>query len=63
MRIEDYMKTDVISLSPDRTVREAAALMVERHIGTLPIVDEQAWLIGLLTIGDVLSKEDQTTTR
>jgi CBS-domain-containing membrane protein len=54
MRIKDCMKTDVVSIGPDRTVREAATLMVERHIGTLPIVDEQARLIGLLTIGDVL---------
>jgi CBS domain-containing protein len=54
MRIEDYMKSDVISIQPDRTVREAATLMVERHIGTLPVVDDQARLIGLLTIGDVL---------
>lgn len=54
MRIEDHMKTDVISIGPDRTVREAATLMVEHHIGTLPVVDEQARLIGLLTIGDVL---------
>ena len=44
----------MISIGPDRTVREAATLMVERHIGTLPIVDGQARLIGLLTIGDVL---------
>lgn len=54
MRIEDYMKTEVISIDPNRTVREAATLMVERHIGTLPIVDSQSRLIGLLTIGDVL---------
>jgi CBS domain-containing protein len=54
MRIEAYMKTAVISITPQHTVREAAALMVEKHIGSLPVVDEGGVLIGLLTINDIL---------
>jgi CBS domain-containing protein len=54
MRVEECMKTDVISIGPDRTVREAATLIVQKHIGTLPVVDRRNRLIGLLTIGDVL---------
>lgn len=54
MQIEQYMKTDVISIGPDHTVQQATALIVERHIGTLPVVNGEGRMIGLLTIGDVL---------
>jgi CBS-domain-containing membrane protein len=54
MRIEQFMKTDVISIGPDRTVRQAVAFMVARHIGTLPVVDGSGKLLGLLTMTDVL---------
>jgi CBS domain-containing protein len=54
MRVEQCMKTDVISIGPDDTVQQAAGVMVAKHIGTLPVVDAGNRLVGLLTIGDVL---------
>ncbi len=54
MQIEQCMKTDVVSIGPDHTVQQAAELIVDRHIGTLPVVDGGGKLIGLLTIADVL---------
>ena len=54
MPIEDCMKSDVISIDPDRSVREAALLMVNNHIGTLPVVTSNRQLVGLLTVGDLL---------
>lgn len=54
MHIEDCMKVDVISIRPDHTVKEAAAVIVEKHIGTLPVVDSRGVMLGLLTIADVL---------
>jgi len=54
MQIEHCMKTHVISIGPDHTVQQAAALIVEKHIGTLPVVNGEGKMIGLLTIGDVL---------
>jgi CBS domain-containing protein len=48
------MKTDVISIGPNSNVRRAAALIVDKRIGTLPVVEGDGKLIGLLTIGDVL---------
>jgi len=54
MPIDQCMKTNVISIGPDRSVRQATALMVSRHIGTLPVVEGSGKLIGLLTISDVL---------
>jgi CBS domain-containing protein len=54
MSIQDYMKTAVITITAQQTVREAAAVMVEKHIGSLPVVDNRGRLIGLLTINDLL---------
>ena len=52
--IGQSMKHDVISISATDTIREAAALFVEEHIGTLPVIDEEGKLVGILHIRDLL---------
>ncbi len=51
--ISQSMKHDVISISVSATIREAAALFVKEHIGTLPVVDEDGKLVGMLHIRDL----------
>ena len=48
------MKHKVISISISATINEAAVLFVERHIGTLPVVDAEGKLVGILHIRDLL---------
>ena len=55
--IKDCMKPKVFSISSSATIRQAAALVVERHIGLLPVVDEQGKPIGIIRLGDLLSLE------
>jgi len=57
MIIRDCMKRDVISIPPTITVREAARVVVERHIGLLPVVDDQGRLIGVVRLNDLLTLE------
>jgi len=52
--IGQSMKHEVISISVSATIREAAALFVEEHIGTLPVVDTDEKLVGILHIRDLL---------
>ena len=52
--IGQSMKHEVISISATDTIREAAALFVEEHIGTLPVIDEEGKLVGILHIRDLL---------
>ena len=52
--IGQSMKLDVISISVSATIREAAVLYVEDHIGTLPVVDGDGKLVGILHIRDLL---------
>ena len=52
--IGECMKRQVAYVSPTTTVLEAARLVVDRHIGTLPVVDEQGVLIGVVRLRDIL---------
>ncbi|MGC8781155.1 MAG: HPP family protein [Anaerolineae bacterium] len=48
------MKRQVIAVTPATTVREAAQLVVAYHVGTLPVVDEQGALVGVVRLEDLL---------
>ena len=44
----------VISIEADATVSEAIARLVQNNIGSLPVVDGQGKLLGMLSERDVL---------
>jgi CBS domain-containing protein len=52
--IDCCMKRKVIFGHPETTVREAALLMAEHNVGTLPVVDEASALVGVTTMRDVI---------
>lgn len=52
MQIRDVMTTEVKTLSPDQSIREAAALMADIDSGAL-LVNEQDRLIGMITDRDI----------
>lgn len=54
MIVRDIMKQAVISISPQATVLEAAKLIIEKRIGTLPVVDGANVLIGVVRLSDIL---------
>jgi len=51
------MKRNIISIPPKTTVIEAAALIVKKHIGMLPIVDDKGTLVGIISLRDLLTLE------
>jgi CBS domain-containing protein len=51
------MKREVISIPPTTTIRESARIFVERHIGLLPVVDEESKPIGVIGLRDLLTLE------
>lgn len=57
MMIRDCMKREVISIPSTTTIREAAGVVVERHIGLLPVVDDQGRLIGVVGLHNLLTLE------
>jgi CBS domain-containing protein len=52
--IDCCMKRKVIFGHPETTVKEAALLMAENNVGTLPVVDETSVLVGVTTMRDVV---------
>jgi CBS domain-containing protein len=48
--------TSVVSCAPSTTVRDAAALMNERGVGGLLVVDEMKQLLGVFTERDILRR-------
>lgn len=55
-RVRDLMvkARDVITVTPDRTVERAAAMMTEHKIGCLPVVENGDLVVGIVTEGDLL---------
>jgi CBS domain-containing protein len=51
--VSEIMTTDVISIDPGWTADQCMALMTERHVRHLPVVEEGR-VVGLISIGDVV---------
>ncbi len=52
--IMDWMKWGVISVRADTSIEQAAELVVEKRIGTLPVVDEAGFLVGVAQLRDLI---------
>ena len=55
LRVRDVMSRAVQTVSIDRPVTDAAAVMVRHGINRLPVVDAQGRPVGILTRDDVLA--------
>lgn len=53
MEAREIMTREVLSTGPDATLGEAAAIMADRRIGCLPVVDAGR-LVGIITEGDIV---------
>jgi len=56
VKVEEIMTKDLITISPDKTLEEAADLMTEKKIKKLPVV-HQGKLVGIVTATDLVSYE------
>lgn len=57
MTIDKYMKRNVVSIPDTYTIREAAEVLVKKHIGLLPVVGQNDRLIGIVSLQSLLSLE------
>ena len=57
-RAENGMIYDPVTISPDATVGNALAMMKKHHIGGIPVVDANGFLIGIVTNRDLRFQED-----
>ena len=57
MTVTSCMKKHVVSILMTATIREAAAIIVDKHIGLLPVVDKNNKPVGVIGIRDLLTLE------
>jgi CBS domain-containing protein len=50
------MSDHVFYVTPTQTVEECLAIMTDRHIRHLPVVDPDQNLLGILSIGDLVKE-------
>lgn len=55
----DVMQRDIVTVSPNDTLRDALALMTENHVTGLPVMDANCRCIGMITASDVLNYEEE----
>ncbi len=54
--IREVMSTNVICALPERTIDECMALMSDKHIRHLPIVEDET-LVGIVSMGDLVKSK------
>ena len=50
----DCMKREVVTVQPTASVREAAALLVGKRVGTLPVVNAAGTLLGVTSLTRII---------
>ena len=61
MKVQDIMTREVLTIGPEASVRDVAAILVEHGISGLPVCDEQRRVTGVVSEGDILFKEHDPT--
>jgi CBS domain-containing protein len=56
IKVKDVMTTEVVMVSPDKDIGEAAELMMEKNIKKLPVIEGNR-LVGIVTATDLCSAE------
>jgi len=55
--IRDLMTTDVVTVTPSTSLKEAAELLANRRISGVPVVESDGRVVGVLSEADVLVQE------
>jgi CBS-domain-containing membrane protein len=63
MKAQDIMTRDVTTVSPNTSVRDIAAVMVEKHISGVPVLTDNGQIIGMVSQSDLLHRAELGTER
>ncbi|MDA1118556.1 MAG: CBS domain-containing protein [Proteobacteria bacterium] len=63
MKAADIMVKDVVTVGPEAPVMDIAALMLERRISGLPVVDGGGRILGIVSEGDLIRRPEIDTDR
>jgi CBS domain-containing protein len=57
MRVRDVMSTEVVTVGPDLSVKEAAEMLARCSISGVPVVDDSGEVVGVFSEADILVRE------
>jgi CBS domain-containing protein len=57
MKVKDVMTLNGAMVGPDASLKEVAAILTDLRISGLPVVDEDARVLGVVSEGDIVHKE------
>ncbi len=57
LKVRDIMTTDVVSVKKETTIRDLAELFTTRRVGSVPVVDQNGDLIGIVTESDLIEQD------
>jgi CBS domain-containing protein len=60
--VREVMSAPVVVITPETTVEEGMAMMSERRIRHLPVVDANGGLLGMISIGDLVKHQSRQQT-
>lgn len=63
MQAKDIMTTNVVSMSPDMSVSDAASFMLRNGISGMPVVSGDGKLVGLVSEGDLIRQVENPEDR
>ncbi len=64
MRVRDLMTTEILTVGPEASLKEAARRMLEGEISGLPVINDDGDLVGIITEADFMATEaDRRVTR
>lgn len=58
MRAQDIMTTRVVTVTEDTPIGEIASLLDKFHISALPVVDDSGRVIGMVSEGDLIRRQE-----
>ena len=53
LEVREVMKKEVMTTTPDTPIEEAARVIVDQKIGSLPVIDQSDHLVGIITETDI----------
>ena len=56
--VKDLMTTQVLTVAPETPFKRIVARLAEHRVTALPVVDDQGWVLGVVSEADLLLKEE-----
>ncbi len=57
LKARDIMSREVVTVHPDTEIVQAAHMMLDKHLGGLPVVDKEGHLKGIICQSDLMAQQ------